>query len=117
MPSLRGWTARRSLACVRGCSIGTPAFGRWSSKAGCFVRSWNDKPAGWFRAFRREPDGSVQVEGLELPVHAKLTRSGRIRSAVTMAFARKYTTPGSRKWVEGFAEAARELTTLEFVPR
>ncbi|HZE71988.1 MAG TPA: DUF2255 family protein [Pyrinomonadaceae bacterium] len=82
-----------------------------------FVRSWNDKPAGWFRAFRREPDGSVQVEGLELPVRAKLTRSGRIRSAVTMAFARKYTTPGSRKWVEGFAEAARELTTLEFVPR
>jgi len=82
-----------------------------------FVRSWNDKPTGWFRAFRQEPDGSVQVEKLELPVRAKLIRSARIRSAVTMAYAQKYTTPASRKWVEGFAEVARELTTLEFVPR
>ena len=54
---------------------------------------------------------------LELPVRAKLTRSARIRSAVTSAFAQKYTTPASRKWVEGFAEDARELTTFEFVPR
>jgi hypothetical protein len=34
-----------------------------------------------------------------------------------MAYAQKYTTPASRKWVEGFAETARALTTLEFVPR
>lgn len=81
-----------------------------------FVRSWNDKPTGWFRAFRREPEGNIQVEGVELPIRAKLTRSTRIRSAVTSAFAQKYTTPASHKWVEGFAEEARELTTLELVP-
>ena len=81
-----------------------------------FVRSWNDKPTGWFRAFRREPVGAVQVAGLEIPVRAKLTRSARLREAVTVAFGQKYDTKASRKWVEGFGEPARELTTLELVP-
>ena len=82
-----------------------------------FVRSWNDKPTGWFRAFGREPAGFVQVAGLELPVRAKLTRSARLREAVTVAFGQKYNTKASRKWVEGFGEPERELTTLELVPR
>jgi len=81
-----------------------------------FVRSWNDKPTGWFRAFRKQPNGSIQVGGLEIPVRAKLARSERIREAVTVAFGEKYNTKGSRKWVEGFAEPGRALTTLEFVP-
>ncbi len=46
-----------------------------------FVRSWNDKPTGWFRAFRKEPDGTIQVAGIEIPVrqiHSQRTppRSG-----------------------------------------
>lgn len=81
-----------------------------------FVRSWNDKPTGWFRAFRRQPSGMIQVGGLEVPVRAKLARGARVRDAVTAAFGEKYHTEASRKWVEGFAEPARALTTLEFVP-
>src|SRR5215212_905041 len=81
-----------------------------------FVRSWNDKPTGWFRAFRRQPSGTIQVGGLEIPVRARLARSARIRDAVTAAFGEKYNTKASRKWVDGFAEPARALTTLEFVP-
>ena len=81
-----------------------------------FARSWNDKPTGWFQSFRKEPRGTVQVEKLELPVKGKVVRSARLRDAVTVAFAEKYHTNGSRKWVEGFAEPARVLTTLEFVP-
>src|ERR687885_535254 len=81
-----------------------------------FVRSWNDKPTGWFRAFRQQPSGTIQVGGLEIPVRAKPARSARIRDAVTAAFGEKYKTKGSRKWVEGFAEPERLLTTLEFVP-
>ena len=82
-----------------------------------FVRSWNDKPTGWFQSFKQEPRGTIQAEGLdELPVHGKVVRSARIRDAVTTAFSEKYHTRGSRKWVEGFAEPARVLTTLEFVP-
>ena len=81
-----------------------------------FVRSWNDKPAGWFRAFVNQSSGTIQVGKIEVPVHAKLPRSARIRDAVTLAFAEKYNTKGSQKWVKGFAEPARLLTTLEFIP-
>lgn len=82
-----------------------------------FVRSWNAKPTGWYEAFRREPDGSIQVAKLEIPVRARLVRSERIRKAVTEAFGQKYNTKASGKWVEGFAEPAREITTLELIPR
>ena len=81
-----------------------------------FVRSWNDKPTGWFRAFKKEPGGMIQVGKFEIPVRAKPVRSPRVRNAITVAFAEKYNTKGSQKWVEGFAEPARVLTTLEFVP-
>ena len=82
-----------------------------------FVRSWNDKPTGWFRAFKKEPSGTIQIGKLEIPVRGKPVRSARIRDAVTAAIAEKYNTKGSQKWVEGFAEPARLLTTLEFIPR
>lgn len=81
-----------------------------------FVRSWYDKPTGWFRAFKKEPIGTIQAGKLEIPVRGKPVRSARIRDAVTVAFGEKYNTKGSKKWVEGFAEPARLLTTLEFVP-
>jgi hypothetical protein len=81
-----------------------------------FVRSWNDKPTGWFRAFKKQPSGTTQIGKLEIPVRGKPVRSARIRDAVTAAFAEKYNTKGSQKWVEGFAEPERVLTTLEFVP-
>ena len=82
-----------------------------------FVRSWNDKPAGWFQAFKKQPEGTIQVGDRELRVRGKPVRSARIRDAVTTAYAEKYNTKGSLKWVEGFAEPERVLTTLEFVPR
>jgi len=36
---------------------------------------------------------------------------------VTEAFAEKYNTKGSLKWVEGFAEPERTANTVEFKPR
>jgi len=82
-----------------------------------FARSWNDKPTGWFQAFRKEPAGTIQAGDLEIPVRAKVVRSARTRDAVTAAFAEKYPTKGSKKWVDGFAEPARLATTIEFVPQ
>jgi len=81
-----------------------------------FARSWNDKPTGWFRAFKTQRRGMIQIGDLEIPVQGRVPRSARIRDAVTAALAEKYNTKGSRKWVEGFAEPARVITTLEFVP-
>ena len=82
-----------------------------------FVRSWNDKPTGWFRAFKKQPTGMIQIGAREIPIRAKTVRSARLRDAVTAAFGGKYNTKASRKWVEGFAEPGRALTTIEFVPR
>jgi hypothetical protein len=81
-----------------------------------FARSWSDKPTGWFRAFKKEPRGRIQIGDLEVPVEAKPVRGARVRDAVTAAFAEKYNTKGSQKWVEGFAEPDRAANTLEFVP-
>lgn len=81
-----------------------------------FVRSWYDKPTGWFRAFKKEPVGTIQAGKLEIPVRGKPVRSARMRDAVTVAIGEKYNTKGSKVWVDGFAEPARVLTTLEFVP-
>lgn len=80
-----------------------------------FVRSWNDKPTGWYRAFRKEPLGSIQVGADEIPVRARPVRSERLQRAVSAAYARKYPTKASAKWVSGFAEPAREATTIELV--
>jgi hypothetical protein len=82
-----------------------------------FVRSWNDKPSGWYRAFLAEPRGSVTVGDTEILVRAAPVRSVRIRRAVSEAYAEKYPTKGSVRWVRGFAEPAREVNTLEILPR
>jgi hypothetical protein len=82
-----------------------------------FARSWSDKPTGWFRAFKKEPLGTIQAGKIEIPVRAKQVRSARFLDSVTKAFADKYNTKGSQKWVEGFAEPERKVNTIEFVPR
>ena len=82
-----------------------------------FARSWSDKPTGWFRAFKKEPAGTLQVGEREISVQGKVVRGARVLDAVTAAFAEKYNTKGSQKWVEGFAEPERVVNTIEFVPR
>jgi hypothetical protein len=82
-----------------------------------FVRSWSDKPTGWYRAFLEQPAGSIQAGELERKVRARFTRSARLRGAVSKAYAVKYPTKGSQKWVRGFARPTRAAHTLEFVPR
>ncbi|MGE5926502.1 MAG: nitroreductase/quinone reductase family protein [Gemmatimonadota bacterium] len=81
-----------------------------------FVRSWNGKPTGWYHAFLAEPAGSISAGERELPVQARRVRSDRLRHAISRAFAEKYPTRASEKWVLGFAEPARETRTLELVP-
>lgn len=46
-----------------------------------FVRSWSDSPRGWFRAFRDQPLGSMQVAEREVAVRARHTRSERAAAA------------------------------------
>jgi hypothetical protein len=82
-----------------------------------FVRPWNDKPHGWYRAFQEEPRGRIQIpSGREIRVRARQVRGERLYDAVDLAYAEKYNTPASRKYVVGFATARRRKTTTELIP-
>lgn len=80
------------------------------------VRSWNDKPGGWYRAFLREPRGAIRLGAKEVAVRARLVRSQRLATAADAAYAAKYTTTANRPYVAGFATAQRRATTLELRP-
>lgn len=87
-------------------------------KGRVFVRSWNDKPAGWHRAFVDEPLGVIQApNGREFRVRARKVRGEGLLDAIDEAYGEKYNTPASRKWVHGFAQSRRRGTTTEFMPR
>lgn len=81
------------------------------------VRSWTLKPNGWYHTFLNDPDGTIQVGTRTVGVRAVRIRSERIRDAVEAAYAAKYPTPGSRKYVRGFRTPRRRDATMEFVPR
>ncbi len=82
-----------------------------------FGRSWTLKPGGWYRTFLEDPRGTIQVGAREIRVRAVPVRSERIRDAVEDAYADKYPTPGSRKFVRGFRTKRRREATMEFMPR
>lgn len=82
-----------------------------------FVRPWNDRAEGWHRAFSREPRGAILVSGREIPVRARQVRGERLFDAVDAAYAEKYDTKASLKWVRGFSLARRRKTTTELLPR
>jgi hypothetical protein len=82
-----------------------------------FARSWTQKPGGWYRTFLEDPLGTMQVNDRHIRIRALRARGERIRDAVEQAYAAKYPTPGSVKYVRGFRTERRRETTMEFVPR
>jgi hypothetical protein len=82
-----------------------------------FARSWSRKPGGWFRTFLEDPRGTVQVGERQVRVKAVRVRSERLLDAIERAYAEKYPTPGSRKYVHGFRTPGRRAATVEFRPR
>jgi hypothetical protein len=82
-----------------------------------FGRSWTIKPGGWYRTFVDDPLGAIQVGTRVVRIRARRVRSARILDAIERAYAEKYSTPGSRKYVRGFRTARRRAATVEFVRR
>ena len=81
-----------------------------------FGRSWSLKPGGWYRTFLEDSRGTIQVGRRKLRIRAVPVRSERIRDAVEEAYAAKYPTPGSRRYVRGFRTKRRREATMEFLP-
>ena len=82
-----------------------------------FVRSWDRKAHGWYRTLLDDPRGTIEIGGRTIPVRAVRTRGERLKDAIDAAYAAKYNTPGSLKYVRGFKRASRRATTTELVPR
>lgn len=80
------------------------------------VRSWNDKPSGWYRAFLAQPNGDVRLDDREVSIRAVPLRGQRLNDAADDAYAAKYTTKANAKFVKGFRTARRKATTLELIP-
>jgi hypothetical protein len=81
-----------------------------------FARPWNDKPTGWHRTLLREGRGAILVSNREIPIRARRSRSEGLFDAVDAAYAAKYDTKASQKWVRGFKLRSRRLTTTELLP-
>lgn len=82
-----------------------------------FVKSWYMKPTGWYFAFLDDPLGAIRLGTKEIPVRATRVRSERLHTAINGAYAAKYTTPASIKYVKGFARGTRRDTTTELTPQ
>lgn len=59
----------------------------------------------------------IQAADREIPVRAARVGSERVRDAVEHAYAAKYRTKASQKYVRGFRTPRRREATIEFVPR
>lgn len=106
---------RRASLRIRASSAKHRFLGIWAVVVNgrVFVRSWNDKPTGWYRAWRADPIGAIEVAKREIAVRARPVRGERLLDAIGAAYRDKYTGPGSRKFAEGMDEPARRKTTLE----
>ena len=82
-----------------------------------FARSWTSARDGWYRTFLDDPVGVIQVGDREVKVRAVRLRSERLRDKIEDAYAAKYDTRASQKYVKGFRTARRRETTIEFIPR
>ena len=81
-----------------------------------FVRSWYMKPSGWYYSFLEEPLGAIRLGTKAVRVRAVPVRSATLLKAINVAYAEKYTSPASIKYVKGFARGRRLQTTTELTP-
>jgi hypothetical protein len=80
-----------------------------------FARSWTRKANGWYHTFLHDPLGTIQIGDRQVRIRAVRVRGTRIHDSVEHAYANKYTTPASLKYVRGFRTQRRRDATIEFV--
>jgi hypothetical protein len=117
----RAVIAAIDAAKIMGVKAGTEHkfIGVWPVVVGgrVYARSWGLSRDGWYRTFLEDPVGVIQIGDREIRVRAVRARSERVRDKVEHAYAEKFTTKASQKWVRGFRAARRRESTIEFVPK
>ena len=65
------------------------------------------RATGWrYRAFLEEPRGAIELNGRDVRIRGVPRRGERLMRAIEQAYADKYTTPASLKYVAGFVVRA-----------
>lgn len=81
-----------------------------------FIRSYYRRRGGWHEQLGRKGTLTIRIGSRTHRVRGVAVRSERLRDAVDAAYAAKYGTPGSRKYVVGFRTLRRRATTTELLP-
>jgi hypothetical protein len=112
------WIAKSTVLGIRAGAGPHRIIGIWAVvvERRVFVRSWSMKERSWWRTFLEDPNGVIEVDGKQYRVRAIQTRSERLKDTVDEAYAAKYDTPGSLRYVKDFRQKKRRDTTTELVP-
>jgi hypothetical protein len=111
--------AEKIIGIRAGAKSGHRFIGVWPVviKRRLFARSWTLTKGGWYHTFLEDPLGVIQIGEREVRIRAVRVKSERLRDALEEAYAEKYPTKGSQKYVRGFRTPRRREATIEFVPR
>jgi hypothetical protein len=116
-PAVIAWIDKSKILGIRAGAGPHRIIGIWAVvvERRVFVRSWSMKERSWWRTFLEDPTGVFEANGKRLRVRAVRTRSERLKDKVDEAYAAKYDTPGSLKYVKDFRTKKRRDTTTELV--
>jgi hypothetical protein len=112
------WIAKSKILGIRAGAGSHRIIGIWAVVVDrrVFVRSWSMKERSWWRTFLEDPTGIIEANGRHFPIRAVRTRSERLKDKVDEAYATKYNTPASLKYVKDFRTKKRRDTTTELAP-
>jgi hypothetical protein len=80
-----------------------------------YVRSWRGRDAAWFRSVQRLPEGSIRVDGRELPVTLTVVDDSP-RGRLDEVYRAKYRSSGGEYVDHMVSEQAREAV-VRLLPR
>lgn len=81
-----------------------------------FMRSWSHKERSWYHAFKKDRVGELHLGTRKIRIRPVFVRSGKLMDEVSKAYAEKYHTPGSAKFVKDMSRTRSRNTTTELAP-
>ena len=81
-----------------------------------FIRSWSLKKNSWYTSFRENPVGELHIGKRTIRIRPVFVRSESLKDKVSAAYAEKYHTPGSRRFVREMSRRKSRDTTTGLVP-
>lgn len=81
-----------------------------------FIRSWSLKKNSWYTAFRENPVGELHLGNRKIRIRPVFVRSELLKNKISAAYAKKYHTPGSMRFVKDMSRRRSRDTSTGLVP-